>query len=255
MIAVTTPITIIAGLAYLRLRNLQSLFVLACSNIAAIGVSSSGLILCVFTTLLIIMAGFLQIQRTTLFSLIKISATLALPFVFLLYLKFVYQPEVSMHDIGSALPISVSTGGNIRTSVIFALFLLGSIQFRRTLWGKEYLLVVAGTLVVVLNPWFTEFVADVSARNMSWRLAWASPVPLLAGVGAAAMIGPVFQWPVFQKKQVMMSAFVGVLLLTVFMGSGRWTLAEKTEQTGNYLTINCPMNFILQRRWRAFWKV
>lgn len=181
LIAVTTPVSLVAGLMLIRQPSLLAWLLLCLTNLCAIGVSSSGLVLCVFVAGLIFCASIAAGPRRCLVTGVQLFTALLYPMLLAFWMKFESRSAVSFSEIGTYLPIDTSLGGKSRESIALAAMLGGFLVFFRAR-DKVLALLFAGTLLVTLNPWLADLFARFSSRNMSWRLAWAAPVPLLLSI-------------------------------------------------------------------------
>jgi hypothetical protein len=90
-----------------------------------------------------------------------------------------------MSDVGTHLPINASLGLDVRESIAMIGLLMGFLLF--ILYrNKSYVLMILAIFLFILNPWLSELISHVTSRNMSWRLAWAAPIPLLLSIALVA---------------------------------------------------------------------
>ncbi|MDF3931717.1 DUF6077 domain-containing protein [Pseudomonas citronellolis] len=217
LIAVTTPVSLVAGLMLIRQPSLLAWSLLCLANVCAIGVSSSGLVLCVFVAALIFCASIAAGPRRCMVIGFQLFIALLYPMLLAFWMKFESRSAVSFSEIGTYLPIDASLGGGGRESIALAAMLGGFLVFFRAR-DKELALLFAGTLLVTLNPWLAELFAHFSSRNMSWRIAWAAPVPLLLSVTLVAILQA--GWQQRHRLQGWLPAVpaLGMALLFLFVG-------------------------------------
>jgi hypothetical protein len=217
LIALSTPFTLLCGILLMRRRSFSLWLCFMTGNIAAVGFSSSGLIVSCGTILLLLPFAFSGGQRQTLRNglLLLSGASWALFCGTILTLKFHGNGGVE----GTVLPIESSLGENARTSLALALLAFGG------LWtggkrGKSLAILSGGVLLLIFNPWLSKLVAHFSAGNMQWRLAWVAPVPILLAV----LVTRFFKSAAFAdagwKRKI--PFVIGGLMLTAFLVAGPW---------------------------------
>ena len=243
LIALTTPLSIIAGLMFFRRPSLMNWSLLALVNVAAVGVSSTGL-LCVFmtATLVVVVAFFLERNIRVFFfgMVLACGATLLYPAALGLWLKSA-GGNVSMSGLGTPLPINASLGLGMREALAFALLVLGVGSFGAS--GRSYRLLALGGLVIVFNPWFSELLVRVTSRSMSWRLAWAMPLPLLMAVAVSASMASVFSRRGRLKKRSWYGISAAIIALLLFLVSAPWTLARANRVTWRFPSPKIPAEY------------
>jgi len=214
------------------------------AQIAAIGVSSSGLVLTFATSTLIAICGIGRDTKRVAKVYVWIIVTLIYPALLLLWLKFQSESHVPLNSIGTYSPINTSLGLGLREVVAFSALIIGSSALARGQQRREYGLIVLGTLVFILNPWISDILSAFSAKNVSWRLAWAAPVPLLISIGLAATIGT-WSWRNLQGHTLTTAALplIGLALLLIFVFSGRCTLAPENGVTWSRPSPKLPVNY------------
>ena len=217
LIALTTPLTAITGLLLLKRPALWRTLPLAAVHIMTLGVSSSGLVLTVFTSVLVAACALDKPLKQAVRFWFFLGIALIYPAIFVFWLKFITPSGISLADVGTYLPINASLGLARRDALSLLALLLGCSVLAWRRGTLSYLLFTVTTLLMILNPWFADLLAQVSARNMSWRLAWAAPVPLLVSTAlAAALTG---------GRRFLAGALLGCAVCVAFLLGGRWTLA------------------------------
>jgi hypothetical protein len=243
LIALATPITLIAGLMLLRRPSVWNWTFLALAQVAAIGVSSSGLVCTFVTTALIVVMAVRSDVRAFVAMAVAIGATLVYPAVLGAWLEFAGGKLVPLSEIGTFLPINASLGLRVREALALALLVFGVAALGTSVQRREYALLVGATLVLVLNPWLAERLSGLSARNVSWRLAWAAPVPLLLAVAVAAAISPALARPAGAPSGLGAGTFAGLAAFLLFLGAARWTLAESNDVTWQWPSPKVPTEY------------
>jgi hypothetical protein len=225
LIALTTPLTAITGLLLLNRPTLLRTLPLAAVHIMTLGVSSSGLVLTVFTTVLVAACTLDKPLKHMIRCGFFLGIALIYPAIFVFWLKFINTSGISLAEVGTYLPINASLGLARRDALALLALLLGCSVLAWRRGTLSYLLFTVTTLLMILNPWFADLLAQVSARNMSWRLAWAAPVPLLVSTALAAAIAG--------RGRFLACALLGCTVLLAFLLGGRWTLAaDNSTQLG-----------------------
>ena len=248
IIALTTPFAITVGLMMIRSPAPLLVMVLFVVNICAVGVSSSGLVMTVFTGLIICAASVTRDLRKTVLACLSVGVTLAYPAALALWLATQKKSGISLSEVGTYLPINASLGLHVRESAALAALLLCFAVFHAQRDNVRRLLV--GCVVgVILNPWFSFLIATITSRNMSWRLAWAAPVPLLVSIGLVAGLrvddhGPIF--PV--KKRALAVGLLSVCPLSLFLFSPGWVVSPANHVVWGYPAAKLPAEYHAARK-------
>ena len=179
LVAVSTPFIVLCGLMLMREKKLAVWLCYIVGNIAAVGFSSSGLVVTFGTVLLLAPLAFARTVKKTVGNLLVLGSGLVYPLLCGSLLVFKYK-NVSSFAI-ERIPIDASLGGDGRECLTLALFVLVAC-LRGTGRQRELFLLVGGTLFLIINPWGAEIVAQLAAQNMRWRLAWAAPVPIIMAI-------------------------------------------------------------------------
>ena len=247
LIALTTPLSVIMGLLLLRCPSLWNWILLALAQIAAIGVSSSGLVCTFTTTALLLITAIRRDVKAVVFATALIASTLIYPAILAAWLKFYGGSVKPLSEIGTYLPINASLGLGIREALALSALALGFGALCVSIQKREYGLLAGATLLLIFNPWFSELVSGLSARNMSWRLAWAAPIPLLLAVAFAAVIAPLFLIRSPIKKLPLFSSVIGIVALIFFLATARWTLAASNSVTWRWPSAKLPVEYNLAK--------
>lgn len=94
-------------------------------------------------------------------------------------------------------------------------------------WLGRYVPVV---LLFVLNEGTNMWVARFTAPNISWRIFWAIPVPLLLGSCFAAAVGTALRWYREENRRKALACGAATLaVFALFLGFARWTIAESNK--------------------------
>jgi len=237
IIALTTPFAILTGLMLVNRPSFSVAGVLALANICAIGVSSSGLVVTIFTSIIVLVLAICKNFKKTIRAWALIAATMIYPVLIAAWLKFGNESLISMSDVGTHLPINASLGLDIRESILMIGLLLGLILFTLNR-NKSYILLIVAIFAFILNPWFSELISYVTSRNMSWRLAWAAPIPLLLSIALVAGLSiRIPNKSLVTNNWVVLSAvkITAVALLFVFVFANKWV-----SSSGNNLSWGIP---------------
>jgi len=241
LIALTTPMSVLVGLLLLRRPSLWNWIFLALAQVAAIGASSSGLVCAFATTALVLITAIRRDVRAVVFASGIVAAILGV------WLKFSGGSAIPLSKLGTYLPINASLGLGIREALALSALALGLGALRVSIQKREYGLLAGAVLLLILNPWFSELVSGLSARNMSWRLAWAAPIPLLLAVAFAAVMSPLLLIRPPIKKLPLFSSFIGVVALIFFLAAARWTLAASNSVTWSWPSAKLPAEYNLAK--------
>jgi hypothetical protein len=246
LIALTTPLSIIIGLLLLRRPSPWNWILLALVQVAAIGVSSSGLVCTFVTTALVLVTAISRDVKTFVFASAMVASTLIYPAILGTWLKMSDGSALPLSKFGTYLPINASFGLGIREALALCALALGFGALRSSIQKREYGLLSCAALLLMLNPWFSELLSGASARNMSWRLAWAVPIPLLMAVAFAAVISPLLLIR-SQEKKVLVGSLIGVTAVIVFLVAGRWTLATSNNVSWRWPSAKLPAEYNLAK--------
>ncbi|WP_421724045.1 DUF6077 domain-containing protein [Bauldia sp.] len=225
IIALTVPLTIVTGLLLLRSPSIGKVVILSMVQVTTLGVSSSGLPIVFVTTAIVGVAALQPSIGRVLQLWLTLGATLIYPALALAWLTLGNESNVALSEIGSRRPINTALGFGLREALALITLLIGMAAVGERQTTREYRALVAGTLAFALNPWLAEFAASIASRNMSWRLAWASPVPLLMSVALVAAAGGLM-WRTTSRRWIgPAAAACAAVILIVFIAAGRWTIA------------------------------
>lgn len=204
LIVLTTPLTVLMALLWMCRSSASAWTALLATQVMAVGVSSSGIVITLFATAVGLAAGWLAQPCVRALARAALGgATLAYPVALGLWLKFASSAAGKVEDIGTYLPIQASFGGSTRLMLVIAtavavLVLLarpmarawretGAASTAQTPSASLGWLLVAST-VLVLNPLLIGLITEATSRNMNWRLAWAAPVPLMLAAGFCCLL-------------------------------------------------------------------
>lgn len=140
-------------------------------------------------------------------------------------------------DVGTHLPIYASLGLDIRESLLMVGLLFGFSLFISNR-NKSYVLIIVAKFAFILSPWFSEVIANLTSRNMSWRLAWAAPITLLLSIALIAGLSlrtrdnsfDVNRWGLFYGVKVAV-----ISTIPTFIFSYRWV-----SSSANILSWGLP---------------
>jgi hypothetical protein len=243
LIALTTPMSVVVGLLLLRRPSLWNWIFFALAQVAAIGVSSNGLVCTFATTALVLVTAIRRDVRAVVFASGIVAVTLIYPAILGVWLKFYSGSAIALSKIGPYLPINASLGLGIREALALTALALGFGALSVSIQKREYGLLAGAVLVLILNPWSSELLSGLSARVMSWRLAWGAPIPLLMAVAFAAVISPVFWIRAPIKKLPLFSSLIGVVALIFFLAAARWTLVASNNVTWSWPSAKLPAEY------------
>jgi len=231
IIALTTPFTVLVGLVLANRPFYSVAGVLALANICAIGVSSSGLIMTIFTSITVFFLWIGKDLKIMIRAWIFIATAMIYPMLLAAWLKFENKSSISMSEIGTHLPINASLGLDVRESILMIGLLFGFSLFILSR-NRSYILIIVTIFTIILNPWFSEVVSFVTSRNMSWRLAWAAPLPILLSTALVAGLGVGMQKrPLSVKSCIVFSGMKIALLalLLAFVFSYKWVSSSSNN--------------------------
>lgn len=256
LIAISTPLTIIMALLLMRKPSAHAWFGLLIMQVVAVGVSSSGLVITVFSTALGLLAGFLaQPCYKSLWAASAGGATLSYPIGLGLWIKYISSASGKVEEIGTYLPINASLGGTWRealalTIIVTAIFLnsrsmgrpnkIGEIN-RLIVEEKTYFWIVTIIFLLILNPLLIEYLTLITSKNMNWRLAWAAPVPLLLAVSLVHLM----HWAQRKNKGNWQktSWLLPIILIVAFATMNPWTLAKSNQVHWGILERKLPSEY------------
>lgn len=203
LIAISTPFTVLMALIWMRKFSVHAWFALLFMQVVAVGVSSSGLVITLFSTALGLLAGFFtQPCYRGLWMTFAGGMTLVYPIGLGLWIKYISSASGKVEAIGSFLPINASLGGDWR-EILALTILLSACYLKMKVIGrpieksvgskwmvaeKTFVWLILISFLLILNPIFIEYITALTSKNMNWRLAWATPMPLLLAVSLAYLL-------------------------------------------------------------------
>lgn len=245
IIALTTPFSIIVGMVLANRPSFFTACVLVVANICAIGVSSSGLVMTIFTSIIIFVLatsrGLIKMARTWVF----VAGAMIYPVMLALWLNFSNVSSVSMSDVGTYLPINASMGMSLHESILLVSLLFGFSLFILSR-NKSYVFIIIAVFTFILNPLFSELMSFLTSRNMSWRLAWAAPIPLLFSIAIVASFGVSTQVKTLAVSRRITLAGIkiaSITLLLAFIFSDKWVSNSENKVVWGYPSAKLPGEF------------
>jgi len=247
IIALTTPFAILTGLVLSNRPSYYVAGVLALTNISAIGVSSSGLIMTIFTSVVVFTIAINKDFNRMIRAWILIAAAMIYPVLAATWIKFQNNSLILMSDIGTHMPINASLGLDLRESMLMVALLLGFLLFISNR-NKSYVLIIVAIFAFILNPWVSEVISNVTSRNMSWRLAWAAPVPLLFSIALVTGLNLRVQTNslAVNKGIVFYGAKLAVAsIIIVFFFSYKWAISSVNNVSWGFPAHKLPNEFYI----------
>lgn len=238
LVAITTPLTIIMALVWMRKPSPSAWFGLLLLQVVAVGVSSSGLVITLFSTALGLLAGFFaQPSHKSWWAASAGGATLAYPLGLGLWIKYMSSASGKVEEIGTYLPINASLGGSWREALALTILISACFVIFRAIGNnlnkttgnepfvadRTFVWLVLFSFLIILNPLLIEHLTSVTSKNMNWRLAWAAPVPLFLAVSMAYLL----HWSQGRNEGVWKkTAWMLPIGLIVAFAAGPWTLSK-----------------------------
>ncbi|WP_326541320.1 hypothetical protein [Pseudorhodoferax sp.] len=195
LIAITSPMTIHMALLWMRRPSIATWLGLLAMQVVAVGVSSSGVVITLFSTAIGILSGLMaQWSREGTLRAAIGGLVLAYPMGLGLWLKYASSSSGKVEEIGTYLPINASFGSPVRELLTMLILLLACTVLPRAIShakardtaaisDRTMLWLVIFSFLLVLNPFLIAIITQATSQNMNWRLAWAAPVPLLLALG------------------------------------------------------------------------
>jgi hypothetical protein len=238
LIMLTTPMIVITGLMLLRRRTFWNWTFFALANVASVGVSCNGLVCAFVASGLIAVTTLGGGIRYSIGAVCLIGAALVYPAILGAWLKFAAAGFVPLNQMGTFLPINTSLGLGLRPALALGALALGVGALGATRQRYEYGLLACASVALVLNPWLSTKLTEVSAQNMSWRLAWGAPTPLLMAVAISASLAPVFRAGRLYAFRT--GVLLGVAVLLSFLMAGRWTTSSQSGVSWSWTASKLP---------------
>jgi hypothetical protein len=253
LIAITSPMAILMAMLWMRRPTSSTWLGLLAVQVAAVGVSSSGLVVTLFATAIGLLSGFLaQPSRRALLHTVVGGLTLAYPIGLGLWLKYLSSASGKVEEIGTYLPINASFGSSLREVIamlILCLTCAALLRKRPSVQGapestasgsdRTAFWLVACSFLLVLNPFLIPFVTQATSQNMNWRLAWAAPIPLLLALGMTVL----WRSSLGAPRRFGLSLLGPAALCAAFFVAGAWTLAPGNKVTWSWASHKVPPEF------------
>lgn len=264
LIAITTPAAVLLGMLLVRRPSFAVWAGLLAVQVVAVGVSSSGIVTTLFATAIGLGVGFLLTpSRAGLLAAAAGGTTLIYPLGFALWLKRVNTQAADITSLGTVSDIGSSLGGGWRQGIVVAVLLMAvwltsAVNRGATKAGRDaaeqsmsirFALLVAASVLLVLNPAIASLAAAFTAKNMSWRLGWAAPMPLVVAAAFAVLLASAFRQPTASARYLY--GILPLALLTAFLmqmpiaasGSARWTLAGGNGTSWGFAQHKVPPEY------------
>ena len=217
LIACTTPACVYAGLLFSQQPRMGTWVLLLASVVAGIGVSSSGLVASIVAAWIGLLAGCANLGTDALKKLLVGGLVSLYPLILGWYL---ISGSVSITGTGTYLPVEASLGAGARPDIALGILCYGAL-FQYFRLPRQFLVLCLVTLLFTMNPFLSEILSRFTSRNMSWRIMWAAPLPILMAISLASGL-ETFSISNFRKS---MSSLLALGLLVVFLTSGQWTMS------------------------------
>jgi hypothetical protein len=244
LILLSTPFAIICGLMLMRRPTKFNAISLSIGHIAAIGMSSSGLVMTLPITILIGFISFFNNFKKSLSTLPLLISTLFLSFVLVIWLKLQNSSGIPYYEQGTFLPISASFGFNDRQSIFMILTLLGFAMSFVSHRVNEFGMLILGVFILIINPYLTDYITRYSSNNMSWRIVWAAPIPLILSV--VFSVGIAYVYKLIRKKKNEFITFKSLFIifsLVFFLFANKSTLHPSNNLTWGAPKWKLPSEF------------
>ena len=199
----------------------------------------SNIVFCFFAAVSL----FLVRERKVLTGLALLGSILY-PVAIYLWLREVNTMSVPLSERGTFLPVDSSFGLDVRRSLALAALACGT-YFLVGKNRREYFLIAILSIGIVLNPVFTGFITSVGSANMSWRIAWAIPIPLLVTVGLASGLSYLGRRVNF--RDMIWAPLISVAFFVAFILGGDWVLSEKNNAKLHSPSLKLSGDFYLSK--------
>ena len=223
LIAITIPALTLAGIVGMRVPKISQRLIFFGSAIACVGVSSSGLIIAPIAGMIAVFSGIVTFDRRTLQNAVWLLGTLAYLLMAGLLLKFCAKSIVPYAEIGTVAGIEVSLGSGLHAVLVLGVCGIGALSLRPSGNHRVLFLLIAANLLIIFNPYLAPAIASISAGNATWRLAWASPMPLLLAIVFAGLLSAIPLRKPFVTQVIALGA------LAVFLSTNSWVFREKND--------------------------
>lgn len=241
LVAITTPLTILMSLIWMRRPSLTTWLGLLLLQVVAIGVSSSGLVITLFATFLGLVAGFFSNPLNKNYRVAILgSITLAYPISLGLWIKYLSSATGKVEEIGTYLPVNASFGTYWREALVLTILITacfitvngkGNIfknkaRSNQHIEERSFFWLVFFSFLIIMNPFLIDIWASITSKNMNWRLAWSIPVPLLLALSLVNL----FNWSI-EHNNLFLKKIGWLLPLTLLVAFliGTWTLSKKNQ--------------------------
>lgn len=255
LIAITTPLTLLLSMVWMQRPNTRLWIALLLTQVAAVGVSSSGLVITLFATTVGLIAGAATYNQLPIRAFFFGGLTLIYPVGLGLWIKYISSVSGKIENIGSHLAINSSFGGATREALALIVIILSvyiiqkSIYWNKdkyqksdTLGKKSFVILVVASFAFVFNPFMIGYITNFTAQNLSWRLAWAIPVPLILAVGLTYLT----HWSYSQRKFSILKSYLWlapISLIVFFVISDRTTLSKENAVSWGGFQHKLPVEY------------
>lgn len=244
IIAIGAPLCFISGLMLIRRPSLNSWAIFSLFLIGMTGFSSSGLVASVIIFCIFAFASlFLTGEKKALTSLALVGSIIY-PIAIYIWIREINVMSVPLSERGTFLPVESSFGLDVRRSVALAALACGT-YFLVDKKRLDFFLIAIVSIGIVLNPVFTDFIVSVGSANMSWRIAWAIPIPLLIAVGLVS--GLMYSGQKSSLNTMTWAPIFSSVLLVIFILGGNWVLDEKNNAKLHYPSLKLSNDFYLAK--------
>ncbi len=256
LVAITTPITVIVALLWMRKQNIRVWMGILIMQVVAVGVSSSGLVITILSTTVGLLAGLMAQPSWRNLRIAGIGAiSLTYPITLGLWIKFASSASGKVEEIGSYLPVDASLGGPSREALVLAImasivlhgFGTKDSWFRASSDGipevskRTFLWLIVAVIVLVFNPVLINYLTVVTSRNMNWRLAWAAPLPLILATCVVYLLYEALENKKGNTRTV--ALLFPICWVVAFITVNPWTLARGNQVQWGWLDHKVPLEY------------
>lgn len=249
LISAIIPLVYFYAVEFVQRRSLHSWLMLFLVQIAALGFSSSALVVAPLASGFVMLGSWRPTINWIKLAMLGVGAS-----VYIIVVGLVITPGFRAFpgiDIRTVLPDYYYTISGLQMvtgdgwMMYFALFSLLVCANSQGIGNRQRLVagIVFFAVLLTFSPWTSDLIGKKIAGNMSWRIFWALPFPLIMG-GAAIHIFNI-RWDM-KRIRIGPALYVAAIVFCA-MASKEWAIAEVNNTTLSTPTLKVDQYYDVAR--------